>query len=115
MIKDLEQRFADASKKTGIKKVTRATIKKFIKTNWNGLYIKNKSNFNGMTDSVESVDGEFKKVEQATYSLDYNLGIKGAWFVGGSRDYFTPYADENMVGYEVYNSCGSFLLAFKKQ
>lgn len=98
-----------------MKKVTRATIKNFIKTNWNGLYIKSKSNFDGMVDCVMSTNSDWKKVEQATSSLDYNLGIKGAWFVGQSRDYFTPFADDNMVGYEIYNSCGSFLLAFKKQ
>jgi len=69
-----------------------------------------------MTDGVEEVQDEWKKVEVSKRNDDkYDLGISGAWFVGSSRDYFTPFADDNMVGYEVYNSCGSFLLAFKKQ
>lgn len=96
------------------KKITLATIKSFIKKNRNGLFINVKSDFNGMTDCVEDVKGGFKKITPSTNENKYNLGISGAWFVGGSRDYFTAYSDDFMVGYEIYNSCGSFILAFQK-
>lgn len=96
------------------KRITLATIKSFIKKNQNGLYIKTKSDFNGMTDCVEEVKSDFKRISPAKTASQYNLGITGAWFVGSSRDYFTKYEDDFMVGYEIYNSCGSFILAFQK-
>jgi hypothetical protein len=42
------------------------------------------------------------------------MGIKGAWFVGQSRDYFDAFENDNFIGYKVYNSCGSFYLAINK-
>lgn len=95
-------------------KITRATIKKFIKDNQNGLYVKVDSSFDGMVDCVMPVEDEFRKVEKIDMESKYNFGICGAWFVGGNRDYFTPYADDHMIGYEISNSCGSFKLAFQR-
>lgn len=89
------------------KKVTLATIKKFCRDNQNGLYRKVLTHFDGMVDCVMPVDNsEFKKVEDIDFD---HMG-----FVGGSRDYFTTYADDYMVGYEVSNCCGSFILAFQR-
>lgn len=107
------------SEKRNTKKITRSTIKSFINREIknNNLYIKTKSSFDGMVDCVMPVDGGFTKVEKCTRhenAKQYTLGIKGAWFVGQSRDYFTPWADDNFIGYEVYNCCGSFILAMKR-
>jgi hypothetical protein len=44
---------------------------------------------------------------------DRNLGIVGAWFVGGSRDSIYPYRDNHFDGVRVYNCCGEFYLAVK--
>lgn len=101
---------------TTTKKITRSTIKSFINREMkNGnLYINNKSSFDVMVDCVMPIEGGFTKVEPCTRHENankYTLGIKGAWFVGSSRDYFTPWADDNFIGYEVYNCCGSFILA----
>lgn len=100
------------------KKVTLATIKSFIarEQKINNLYISKKSNFDGMVDCVMPTDDQsFTPTLKAEDNIKYNLGVYGAWFVGNSRDYFTPYADDNFIGYEIYNCCGSFILAMKRQ
>lgn len=95
-------------------KITRATIKSFIKKNQNNLYIKKESDFDGRVDCVVEVDGEFSKVEVKDMSDEHKLGVSGAWFVGGSRDYFTEFENENFKGFDISNSCGSFILAAAK-
>ena len=105
------------------KKVTISTIKSFIKREAasGNLYIRNDSDFDGQTDCVQHNDSPaFRKVTllaPSQFSTDTNnrLSIPGAWFVGGSRDYFTPYADDKYIGYEVYNCCGSFILAMARK
>lgn len=94
------------------KKTTLATIKAFIRKNaGNGLHILPKSSFDGMVDCVMPVDGDWIPVNEADFSDKYTLGCPGAWFVGQSRDYFDNYAADGWVGYRVFNSCGSFILA----
>ena len=41
----------------------------------------------------------------------HTLGVVGAWFVGRSRDYFSPFNEDGWTGIRVSNSCGSFVLA----
>ena len=102
------------------KKITLSTIKSFIKNNHDNLFINVKSSFDGMTDGVEQLHNGFvKATPDKTQSLNsdyYNStqGIKGAWFVGSSRDYFTPYSENDLTGIEVSNSCGTFILAIKR-
>ena len=98
------------------KKITRSTIKSFINREMkNGnLYIFNKSTFDGMVDGVRDCDDRgFRKVVPVE-PTQYNLGVQGAWFVGQSRDHFTPYSDNDFIGYEVYNSCGHFIIGMKR-
>jgi len=97
-----------------MKKITRTTVKTFIKKNQADLYINVKSAFSGMTDGCECVHGGFKMAYGTLANLDETLGVEGAWFVGSSRDYFTAYEDSIFTGIEVYNSCGKFILAVKK-
>lgn len=96
-------------------KITRATIKSFVEKN-KELYIKNISNFDAMTDSIQTCRDEgFREVRKDNiFRPEYTLGIKGAWFVGRSRDYFTAYEDDTFKGYKIDNSCGSFILVIKK-
>jgi len=98
------------------KKTTLATIKSFVKRekNNNNLYIKVKSGFDGMVDCVMPVDDGFGKVKETTLLNDNTLGMEGAWFVGGNRDYFDDYADDNFIGYLISNCCGSFIIAMKR-
>lgn len=103
------------------KKITLSTIKSFIRKNRENLMIKVEMSFNGMTDMCEAIKGaQFEKItEDNTASLseqykERTQGINGVWFVGQSRDYFTAFENETMVGYEVYNCCRSFILAIPK-
>ena len=98
------------------KKITRTTIKNFIAREFNAgrLMVKGLSTFDGMIDCVSDLKDDWHKATSTNRSPDYTLGINGLWFVGQSRDYFTAYADDNYIGYEVSNCCGSFLIAFHR-
>jgi hypothetical protein len=96
------------------KKITIATVKSFVRKNIDGLFINVKSKFDGMTDCVESRHDGFGKAAKTEDHKDHTLGVSGAWFVGGSRDYFTAFENEDYTGIQVSNSCGRFVLAIKK-
>ena len=98
------------------KKITLATLKSFAKRNADNLFVKMESGFDGMTDMVEyDKDASFNPTvinpEKSNY---YRTGIQGVYTVGSSRDYFTLYEDEKFYGIEVYNCCGTSILAVKK-
>lgn len=93
------------------KKITLATVKSFIRNNRPDLYIKVKSSFDGMTDMVEPVAGGFVPAKEDKDHVAETLGIKGAWFVGDSRDYFSYYKEDSWEGIKINSSCGSFILA----
>ena len=100
-----------------MKKITRTTIKSFIKKNFDDLYISTRTRFNGMIDCVDAcADQSFHKGERDERERfhDTSLGIKNAYFVGSSRDYFQPYDLDGFKGYEIYNCVGSFILAVKE-
>ena len=98
-------------------RITLATIKSFIKKNRANLYINQKSRFDEMIDCVTSTgndDFELAQVPDVRSNHKECLGIKGAWFVFNSRDYFKKYEDNKFTGFEVSNCCGSFILAIPK-
>lgn len=96
-------------------KITLTTIKSFIKKNQGKLYISNLRSFDGMVDGEkECSDKSFRPAETDTHHPTNSLGIKGAWFVFGSRDSFQAIEEEGYTGFRVYNCCGSFKLAVKK-
>lgn len=95
-------------------KPTMATLKSFIRKNAGQLFIKHKSSFDGMTDCVEQDHkAAFLPAVAPERSFSNNLGIAGAWIVGQSRDYINEFNAEGFRGFEVYNCCGSFVLAVK--
>ena len=96
-----------------MKKITKATIKSFIKKNIDNLFIKIEDSFDGMVDCVMPVKDEFHPIIK-TETNNYNMGIKGCWFVNESRDCFNVYEDDIYTGYSVSNCCGSFKLVIKK-
>lgn len=98
-------------KNLSAKKITMATVKSFIKEQTGTLYINVTSKFDGMVDGCEPVKGGFMKAAATTEHADHTKGVAGAWFVGGSRDYFQYYNDGKFEGIEVSNSCGRFVLA----
>lgn len=99
------------------KKITLATFKSFIKRESaiDQLYVRCDSSFDGMVDCVMPVESVFKKVETLDFTNKYTLGIPSAWLVGSSRDYFTDWSDANYIGIEVYNCCGSFIVAMPRR
>ena len=88
-------------------KATLATIKAFIRNNQAALHIKNTYDHNHTVNGRDT----FRPIDPTSASLRNTLGIAGAWFVKGSRDYFEPYQDDDFQGFRVFNSCGSFILA----
>jgi hypothetical protein len=96
------------------KKITRTTVKSFIQKNRAMLFVRHDSAFNGMSDMVETMKSSFKIAKESGRNQENTFGIDGAWFVGHSRDYFKRYEDADFTGIEVYNCCGSFILAVLK-
>lgn len=98
-----------------MKKVTKATLKSFIKKNEGKLFIRSKSSFDGMVDGcTNESDRGFKSASKANEYGKYNLGYKGLWLVGSSGNYFNSYEDDKFVGIEVYNCCGNSIVAIEK-
>lgn len=99
-----------------MKKITRATIKSFIKREHKNknLFIKTTSRFDGMVDCVTPTSESFKQAESYDFMKDNTLGIEGLWLVGRSNDYFEPYADDDYIGYKILNSCGSSIIAMSR-
>lgn len=99
----------------GVKKITRATFKSFVRKNVGALWVKIKGDFDGMVDCVmPTQNAMFKPSETTDIDPRTTLGILGVWLVGDSRDYFKPYEDDNYRGIYVSNCCGSFIVAVAK-
>lgn len=96
------------------KKITTSTLKAFAKRNKDRLYIKEESSFDGMVDCVMPTKSEWKQTEISENTDYYKTGITGVYTVGNSRDYFSLYDTDQFIGIEVYNCCGSSILAVKK-
>lgn len=71
--------------------------------------------FDGMTDCVERCDTGYSAAKPTHTSAENTLGIAGVWLVGSSRDRITRFEDDTLVGINVYNCCGSFSVAVKKE
>ena len=102
---------------TKTKKITRATLKSFIKKNERRLYIRNDSDFDGMIDCVSNNNtATFQPVKPSKkeFTKNRDLGIEGLWLVGSSRDYFSHYEDAYYKGIVISNSCGSDVIAISK-
>ncbi len=98
-------------------KVTKATLKSFIRKNEGKLFIREKSSFDGMVDGcTNECDRGFNQARkyEGTLREDHNLGYHGIWIVGSSGNSFRAYNDDAFEGIEVYNCCGHFIVAVKK-
>jgi len=104
-----------------MKKITKATFKSFVKKNRNNLFVNVTSEFDGMTDGRKSVHQGFSAANlndewsNLPNVLEHTLGIEGVYLVNNSRDYFNHYEDDSLIGIEVYNCCGRFVVAIEKQ
>ncbi len=95
------------------KRITKSTIKSFIKKNADNLYIQKKSSYDGMCDGwSDRAAHPFQRASIGTHSNQ--LGIEGAWFTT-TGNIFHEYNDGVYIGYNVYNCCGEFNIAIKIQ
>jgi hypothetical protein len=90
-------------------KITKATIKAFVKKNQEAMLIAHTSKFDGMIDGCRTESGEFKFVNLVDDN-GHNLGIAGAWLVNRGGDFFTEFKTSTATGYEISNCCGCFKL-----
>lgn len=99
---------------TTTKKITLTTVKSFIKKNSENLFVKKESSFSGMSDMVETdINAEFKPATKTENNLKCTLGIEGVW-VTGNWNLYNHFENEQFVGIEIYNCCGTSLIAIKK-
>ena len=96
------------------KKITLSTFKSFVRRNLLDLHVRVRSEFDSMTDGCEWRDRGWRPAEAPETVWKHNLGVRGIWLVGGSRDYFSPYHEGGYLGIEVSNSCGHFIVAVRK-
>ena len=92
-----------------MKKFTKSSLKSFIKTNKDNLYIKIQSSFNWMIDCVENKENpELIKIDPETidFSKQNSFWINWLWLVPWSRNSFWI----NWKEIEIYNCCGSCIL-----
>lgn len=101
------------------KRITRSTIKSFVRKNRDNLLIKVKSSFNGMVDGVCDVQDDFDPIvsdDRDDCTSENTLGISGAWLTlsrGFGGDRYTAYSENGLQGYTISNCCGSFILAVR--
>jgi len=95
-------------------KITLATLKAFLNKNSKNIFIKELSRFDGMVDCVMNVKDDFSHVERREDTAEHDLGFSGCWLVGSSRDTISIYEDDIYTGFQVYNSCGSWIAATPK-
>lgn len=97
------------------KRITLATIKSWMKKNEGRIYVQERSRFDGSIDAVSYHEAPEFNLAQPSYNPHKNnFNMRGVWFVFGGGDCYTPYDDGKFQGYEVYNCCGSFILATLK-
>jgi hypothetical protein len=110
------------------KKITKATVKSFIRKNRASLLINVESSFDGMVDGVRDTgsrdfspichrdyyDRELCKFVEVSHDCENSMGIRGVWFVHGPRNSCRRFETETLVGFEVYNCCGTWKVAVAK-
>lgn len=91
-------------------KITIATVKSFINKNRAALLVNQKSDFDSMTDGISQCHDGFAPAVATSHTSSNDLGIRGIWLVGQSRDYCGAYESAGIKGFEVSNCCGSFIV-----
>jgi len=96
-------------------KITKATIKSFIRKNEGCLYIKHLSKWDPTDDSLRSLsDPVFVRAEEPKEIDNYNLGVYGLFWMSGIRNTVYPFNNGEFQGYEIANCCGRWILAIYK-
>lgn len=95
-------------------KATIATVKSFVKKNAGKILIDVHGSFDPSEDGVRYKENHGFTLAEMVEPTTNTLGVKGAWFVGRSRDFITAFEKDGLQGFEIDNSCGSFVIAVKK-
>ena len=90
-----------------IKKITKATVKSFIRKT-DKLFIEKRSSFNGMSDMVEFNENS-KLIETSKEDV---LAIGGVRIVGG--DLYKFIETDTHYGISIYNCCGDGIIWAEK-
>jgi hypothetical protein len=101
---------------TTAKRITRTTFKSFLAKNDGRLMVRVKSKFDGQVDGCVDADNGFSDAQPSGRGESqnaYTFGIAGVWCVGHGGDHYTAYAANGMTGIEVYNACGTFIVAVR--
>ncbi len=96
-------------------RITLTTLKAFLNKHSDNIFIKELSRFDGMVDCVMPTKDDFSQVKRKEDINERDLGFSGCWLVGSSRDSISVYEDDIYTGFQVYNSCGSWIAATPKQ
>lgn len=97
--------------KTMAKRITRATLKSFIRKNIANLYTIEFSTFNGMIDCVDKGLQKLTKEKEYDFTQEYTLGLHNIWLCG--HDGYEEYEYQGMKGIYIYNCCGSYAVLTK--
>ena len=82
-------------------KITKATLKSFVRKNEGKIFVNVRSEFDGMVDGCVSSRRGFQKVE--------SINLRD--YVVYSRNFFYEYNEEGFNGIRVSNCCGDFIIA----
>jgi hypothetical protein len=55
-----------------------------------------------------------EQIETNFFTDKNTFGYKGIWLVNSSRDSFKAFENDLFEGIEVYNCCGSFIIAIRR-
>lgn len=96
------------------KKITKATIKSFIRKNKDEIMVLHTNRFDAYCDGVRPVSEPFERVEfriengkEVPSYLSVPLDIR--------HNIFKPYNKNGMIGFEVYNCCGTYVVAIPQK
>lgn len=96
-----------------MEKITRTTVKAFIRRHRDHLYIRVDSRIDSYDDCKRAISGaSFKVATVSNLADETTLGVEGAWFLGRG-DLFESFKRDGYEGFEVFNSLCSFVLAVR--
>lgn len=96
------------------KKITKATFKSFVKKNGAKLFVKVSGQFDCQIDGMSSNRAASFQPAIPAGNAEYTLGFEGIRLVGGSRNYFYAFEDENYVGIRLSNCVVCMTVAILK-
>lgn len=95
-----------------MKKITKTTLKAFIRQAGTRLYVKEISVFDSQIDCITHLKKEWAKAKTDQSCLSYTLGICGVWVTSNTG--YRVWENEEFVGVYWYNCCGSGIVAVKR-